>query len=187
MSIHREKAIQGCEGRHLRLRRSFVPSAHSRRNCAPWETCPLRSTGREEPAKVGERTTDEVIQRRRTENVFAICYQMLPSQKKRALQVVEKMVDLTGIEPVTSSMPWKRAPSCATGPLFEGHDYELSVADNYKYSRRPREDSQRDLSAVVRGSICLMCRGSRALTGGVRREQPLRAQRRVEFASNRSG
>ncbi len=27
-------------------------------------------------------------------------------------------MDLTGIEPVTSSMPWKRAPSCATGPLF---------------------------------------------------------------------
>ena len=27
-------------------------------------------------------------------------------------------MDLTGIEPVTSSMPWKRAPSCATGPHF---------------------------------------------------------------------
>jgi hypothetical protein len=30
------------------------------------------------------------------------------------------LVDLVGIEPTTSSMPWKRAPSCATGPLFEG-------------------------------------------------------------------
>ena len=29
------------------------------------------------------------------------------------------MVDLAGIEPATSSMPWKRAPSCATGPLCE--------------------------------------------------------------------
>ena len=29
----------------------------------------------------------------------------------------DELVDLTGIEPVTSSMPWKRAPSCATGPL----------------------------------------------------------------------
>jgi hypothetical protein len=29
-------------------------------------------------------------------------------------------VDLVGIEPTTSSMPWKRAPSCATGPLEEG-------------------------------------------------------------------
>jgi hypothetical protein len=28
------------------------------------------------------------------------------------------MVDLAGIEPATSSMPWKRAPSCATGPLY---------------------------------------------------------------------
>ena len=54
------------------------------------------------------------------------------------------MVDLVGIEPTTSSMPWKRAPSCATGPLFEGHNYELSVADNYRYSRRPRADSQRE-------------------------------------------
>src|SRR5215471_11878176 len=30
------------------------------------------------------------------------------------------LVDLVGIEPTTSSMPWKRAPSCATGPL-KGH------------------------------------------------------------------
>ena len=28
------------------------------------------------------------------------------------------LVDLIGIEPMTSSMPWKRAPSCATGPLL---------------------------------------------------------------------
>ncbi len=28
-----------------------------------------------------------------------------------------ELVDLIGIEPMTSSMPWKRAPSCATGPL----------------------------------------------------------------------
>ena len=27
-------------------------------------------------------------------------------------------MDLVGIEPTTSSMPWKRAPSCATGPHF---------------------------------------------------------------------
>ena len=31
---------------------------------------------------------------------------------------VGNLVDLVGIEPTTSSMPWKRAPSCATGPLF---------------------------------------------------------------------
>ena len=29
------------------------------------------------------------------------------------------LVDLVGIEPTTSSMPWKRAPSCATGPRGE--------------------------------------------------------------------
>ena len=28
-------------------------------------------------------------------------------------------MDLVGIEPTTSSMPWKRAPSCATGPRLE--------------------------------------------------------------------
>jgi hypothetical protein len=39
-----------------------------------------------------------------------------------------KMVDLVGIEPTTSSMPWKRAPSCATGPrekiqlLYDGSE-----------------------------------------------------------------
>jgi hypothetical protein len=26
-------------------------------------------------------------------------------------------VDLVGFEPTTSSMPWKRAPNCATGPF----------------------------------------------------------------------
>ena len=31
---------------------------------------------------------------------------------------IENLVDLVGIEPTTSSMPWKRAPSCATGPRF---------------------------------------------------------------------
>src|SRR5258705_7259217 len=30
---------------------------------------------------------------------------------------LDVLVDLIGIEPMTSSMPWKRAPSCATGPL----------------------------------------------------------------------
>ena len=29
------------------------------------------------------------------------------------------LVDLVGIEPTTSSMPWERAPSCATGPLLQ--------------------------------------------------------------------
>jgi hypothetical protein len=33
----------------------------------------------------------------------------------------DDLVDLIGIEPMTSSMPWKRAPSCATGPQRWGH------------------------------------------------------------------
>ena len=32
-------------------------------------------------------------------------------------------MDLIGIEPMTSSMPWKRAPSCATGPHRRGYTY----------------------------------------------------------------
>ena len=31
-------------------------------------------------------------------------------------KLLRVLVDLIGIEPMTSSMPWKRAPSCATGP-----------------------------------------------------------------------
>jgi hypothetical protein len=33
-------------------------------------------------------------------------------------KLLDLLVDLIGIEPMTSSMPWKRAPSCATGPLL---------------------------------------------------------------------
>src|SRR5579862_4471603 len=51
------------------------------------------------------------------------------------------LVDLVGIEPTTSSMPWKRAPSCATGPLVRGH---VGVrCERLIYSRRRSEDSQR--------------------------------------------
>ena len=32
-------------------------------------------------------------------------------------KLLRDLVDLVGFEPTTSSMPWKRAPSCATGPL----------------------------------------------------------------------
>jgi hypothetical protein len=31
----------------------------------------------------------------------------------------KELVDLVGIEPTTSSMPWKRAPNCATGPRLD--------------------------------------------------------------------
>ena len=38
------------------------------KNCAPWETCPLRSTGREEPAAVGERQFMCSMEERRRES-----------------------------------------------------------------------------------------------------------------------
>ena len=44
------------------------------------------------------------------------------SRMKSNLNVEAHLVDLVGIEPTTSSMPWKRAPSCATGPQ-EGLSY----------------------------------------------------------------
>jgi hypothetical protein len=34
------------------------------------------------------------------------------------LEKIRNLVDLKGFEPLTSSMPWKRAPNCATGPSF---------------------------------------------------------------------
>src|SRR5271165_657266 len=33
------------------------------------------------------------------------------------------LVDLDGFEPSTSSMPWKRAPNCATGPQIADFQY----------------------------------------------------------------
>ena len=33
-------------------------------------------------------------------------------------KLLKGMVDLDGFEPSTSSMPWKRAPNCATGPFL---------------------------------------------------------------------
>jgi hypothetical protein len=41
------------------------------------------------------------------------------------------MVDLVGIEPTTSSMPWKRAPSCATGP------HTWNTRGDYTFNSRP--------------------------------------------------
>jgi hypothetical protein len=47
------------------------------------------------------------------------------------------LVDLIGIEPMTSSMPWKRAPSCATGPL-SGRTLSI-LADCSAFVNEPRE------------------------------------------------
>ena len=37
------------------------------------------------------------------------------------------LVDLNGFEPMTSSMPWKRAPNCATGPLNQQIYYTTTL------------------------------------------------------------
>src|ERR1700690_3206247 len=42
---------------------------------------------------------------------------MDPQEFWQTHKLLKWLVDLIGIEPMTSSMPWKRAPSCATGPL----------------------------------------------------------------------
>ena len=41
---------------------------------------------------------------------------LLGASLERRVVTFSGMVDLEGFEPSTSSMPWKRAPNCATGP-----------------------------------------------------------------------
>ena len=58
-------------------------------------------------------------------------------------------MDLIGIEPMTSSMPWKRAPSCATGPLRRGTTPLLSLlwidSSIWLRKRAPRVIQRSDL------------------------------------------
>ena len=42
---------------------------------------------------------------------------MEPQSTSDERKLLRRLVDLEGLEPSTSSMPWKRAPSCATGPF----------------------------------------------------------------------
>ena len=61
---------------------------------------------------------------------------MTPTWKGDCLQVVDSLVDLVGIEPTTSSMPWKRAPSCATGPrVTELILHELPFSQSWRSIR----------------------------------------------------
>jgi hypothetical protein len=65
-------------------------------------------------------------------------------------KLLRELVDLVGIEPTTSSMPWKRAPSCATGPLLMRDDawhssvafYSLAAA----YGSQTRLPSRRQIN-----------------------------------------
>ncbi len=59
----------------------------------------------------------------------------------------KKLVDLVGIEPTTSSMPWKRAPNCATGPLLFSTTYEGSI-------RTLRSKSYRNDMFAVKSDCC---------------------------------
>ena len=53
---------------------------------------------------------------------------------------LKMMVDLVGIEPTTSSMPWKRAPSCATGPrAIAGSRYRESLPFNSRLAWTRRQ------------------------------------------------
>ena len=52
------------------------------------------------------------------------------------LQINQHLVDLVGIEPTTSSMPWKRAPSCATGPRLAGQLFYCRGLRGTSQSRR---------------------------------------------------
>ena len=65
---------------------------------------------------------------------------------ERMLRKDKDMVDLVGIEPTTSSMPWKRAPSCATGPRMKTKSRPPDKSGLRKYSNHfhPHyRDSQR--------------------------------------------
>ena len=53
--------------------------------------------------------------------------------------LLDLLVDLIGIEPMTSSMPWKRAPSCATGPLLRwDNSLIFAAAPRFVKRRLPR-------------------------------------------------
>ena len=60
------------------------------------------------------------------------------------------LVDLVGIEPTTSSMPWKRAPSCATGPLSQEGSHR-SATRLLSLSGALTSNRARSASNVIRG------------------------------------
>jgi hypothetical protein len=54
------------------------------------------------------------------------------------------MVDLVGIEPTTSSMPWKRAPSCATGPILN-----FNCLTNLRFQLSKTGSTERSMLQIV--------------------------------------
>src|SRR6267142_1337210 len=49
-------------------------------------------------------------------------------------QALVNVVDLRGFEPLTSSMPWRRSPSCATGPCVGMSCWYLSLIYSQMYA-----------------------------------------------------
>src|SRR5712691_709535 len=43
----------------------------------------------------------------------------------------DEMVDLRGLEPLTSSMPWMRSSNCATGPKRLVHNQKSAIDTHY--------------------------------------------------------
>src|SRR5207237_3658945 len=66
------------------------------------------------------------------------CYQ---TEKWGICKYLKNLVDLVGIEPTTSSMPWKRAPSCATGPLGDKERQVPLWGDNRLSRSRTRSSN----------------------------------------------
>ena len=58
-------------------------------------------------------------------------------------------MDLIGIEPMTSSMPWKRAPSCATGPRTQvGCNFSIvSILTRFVKPARPDKKPPASITA----------------------------------------
>ena len=68
----------------------------------------------------------------------------LPGREERT-RCGENLVDLKGFEPLTSSMPWKRAPNCATGPLPKHFPDDNTPARSPGTSPRRTQPSSRGI------------------------------------------
>jgi hypothetical protein len=59
------------------------------------------------------------------------------------------LVDLKGFEPLTSSMPWKRAPNCATGPQTKGYEMRITYAVPELAPRLPASSTDKFSNATL--------------------------------------
>ena len=111
-------------------------------------------------------------------------------------------MDLIGIEPMTSSMPWKRAPSCATGPQREEHPlfcwsmpntsntpHVATVVAPLSLGQRmfnsPRSAKLTVLTLLLSGSVTLSAAAQAAAPGTAPAPAPAPAQGSFAMASLR--